>query len=517
MQLNLSFIYTSIIVFAGKRALVIGNASYLNEQPLVNTLNDANDIASKLRSLGFDVTYLENQKGKPMGRQINRFLYEIEQTNDTALLYFSGHGVQDRSKASYLLPVDAVIKHEADIEVEGISLNHILDKFRLRPENAINLVVIDACRNNPFASKRGGKGLGRVSPASGTMVMYAASPNETAEDNPSERNGLFTKHLLKHIDQSGLEVDKIFEKTALAVRLASNRTQTPYKEGNLLGDYYLAGKTSAPVSPVATNTVNSDNNTEVVFWQSVDKRALPDGYKAYLKKWPNGQFADLARLNLEPHTNTQPEEELIGLFIKPTPSDAKIRILNIGPKFKQGILLKPGKYKVEVSKTDFKPHIATYEVNSKSNVLNIVLKKNTPTDNYAKYRSVFKKVEQFLNSSAIAKSNSNHFKDITISTKSVNVFSQAHQCFSSEEIFNINDMDFKAINYYRRDNNTWVELPCKNGNMCVRNSYGSIRLTDCDSNNEVFREDRPSIRFYAGENNVSREKELFGILSKLND
>jgi formylglycine-generating enzyme required for sulfatase activity len=236
----------------GGRALVIGNAKYENERPLANTINDAQDVAAKLRDIGYTVVPLTNLPGRQLLREVNRFLESIRDTADWAVIYYSGHGIQDSYRNSYLLPVDAKIEGEADVKSEGISVNAILEELAARPDAAVSLVVLDACRNNPYATTRGGKGLGRVTTNGGTLVLYAASPNQTADDNPRGRNGLFTQHLLGLLDRPGLDIEDAFDEVALQVKSGSGGTQVPYKEGNLLGKHYLAGPAALPPhEPVA--------------------------------------------------------------------------------------------------------------------------------------------------------------------------------------------------------------------------------------------------------------------------
>jgi formylglycine-generating enzyme required for sulfatase activity len=238
---------STLAAAGGGRALVIGNAKYERERPLANTVHDAEDVAAKLRGLGFEVVPLTNLPGREMRREVSRFLESIRGVKDMAILYYSGHGIQDSHRAGYLLPVDARIEGEADVKSEGISVNTILEELAGRPDDAVSLVVLDACRDNPYAASRGGKGLGRVTANGGTLVLYAASPNQTADDNPQGRNGRFTEHLLGVLDRPGLDIEDAFDEVALAVKAASGGAQLPYKEGNLLGKHYLAGPAAGAV------------------------------------------------------------------------------------------------------------------------------------------------------------------------------------------------------------------------------------------------------------------------------
>ncbi len=285
-------------------ALVIGNANYLGEVPLQNTLNDAHDMAATLRHLDFDVTSLEDADVRTLRRGMNDFLDRISGHRGLALIYYSGHAIQDSHGTNYLLPVDAQIRRESHIRADGISINNILDQIRDRPEGSVSLLVLDACRNNPFsAGTRGStRGLARVTaPPGGTLVLYAASPGQTADDNDQERNGLFTKHLLQQLPRPGVDIEDAFEQIALAVKHDSNDRQIPYKEGNLLGQHFLAGQPADAKHlppPALVTTGPNAAALELAFWQDSSKCGASECFKAYLQTYPNGRFAPLAQANL---------------------------------------------------------------------------------------------------------------------------------------------------------------------------------------------------------------------------
>lgn len=300
------------IAWAAERmALVIGNARYLNERPLVNTLNDARAVADQLRGLGFEVTLHEDLAAIPMRREANRYLEEVKGREGTVLFYYSGHGMQDRYRASYLIPVDAKVTGQEDIVAYGVGVNDILEKLGERPRDAVSLVILDACRDNPFATQKGGKGLGRVDAGRGTLVLYAAGPGQTADDRPGEPNGLFTQHLLKVLPQPGLDLEDAFDRIAEAVERASNGQQVPYKEGDLRGKYYLAGSppgtltATPPATPPTAPPAESPSDDQTL-WQSAERCGTAACFQAYLKKYPAGQFAEMARARLQPPPSPPP-------------------------------------------------------------------------------------------------------------------------------------------------------------------------------------------------------------------
>lgn len=293
----------SALAAQNRQALVIGNATYQGEATLRNTLHDAQDISAQLQSLGFEVALLQDAEARALRRGINDFLDRVGRQPGIALIYYSGHAVQDSTRANYLLPVDAQIKRESDIRSDGVAVNAIIDQFAGRPDGAVSLLLLDACRNNPFATGTRGatRGLARVeSPPGGTLVLYAASPGQTADDNPAERNGLFTKHLLDQLPRPGLDIEDAFEQVALQVKQVSGNRQLPYKEGNLLGKHYLAEATPATphAAPLPAPATAQPADLELKFWGSAESCGTEACLKSYLDTYPQGSFAPLARARL---------------------------------------------------------------------------------------------------------------------------------------------------------------------------------------------------------------------------
>ncbi|MBF0463943.1 MAG: caspase family protein [Nitrospirae bacterium] len=186
-----------------KIALVIGNCNY-KDNPLSNPANDAALMSKVLTELGFKVTKKINATQKEMKKAIDDFGEEIIGA-EVALFYFAGHGAQVNGN-NYLLPIGADIKVENDIEYESIDAGRVIGKM----DNAkakFKLVVLDACRNNPFArSFRSDKrGLAVMNAPTGTLIAYATAPGSTAEDGTGSNNGVYTAELAKNIKKSGLK------------------------------------------------------------------------------------------------------------------------------------------------------------------------------------------------------------------------------------------------------------------------------------------------------------------------
>jgi uncharacterized caspase-like protein len=193
----------SVLFGQQKYALVIGNAKYSGISPLKNSTNDANDMEAALKRLGFTVEKVLDGKFDKMENAIDNFIRKLGSDKNTyGFFFYAGHGVQSKGD-NYLIPVDAVnIKTEAHLGQMAVSLQTILENIE-RAGNEFNMIVLDACRDNPYtwASRSGGssRGLARVSrdPA-GSYVMYATQSNSTADDNVYGKNGLFTGHLVSN-------------------------------------------------------------------------------------------------------------------------------------------------------------------------------------------------------------------------------------------------------------------------------------------------------------------------------
>ncbi|AMK10903.1 formylglycine-generating enzyme required for sulfatase activity [Pseudodesulfovibrio indicus] len=228
---------------AAKRvALVIGNGGYASS-PLNNPVNDAKDMADKLRGLGFEVTLLTDAGQRKMEDAIHAFDARLGGAN-VRLFYYAGHGMQVQG-ANYLIPVDAEVRAERDIKYEAVNAGRVLDGMA-DAGPGVNILILDACRNNPFARsfRSGSRGLARMDAPSGSMIVYATSPGDVAADG-SGRNGIFTKHLLAYVDQSGLTLEQVFKRTGRDVMRETKGDQVPWTASSVFDEVYLSGKTTA--------------------------------------------------------------------------------------------------------------------------------------------------------------------------------------------------------------------------------------------------------------------------------
>jgi len=217
-------------------ALVIGNSNYTGGSVLKNPVNDANLMAKTLQNLGFEVIKRVDANKQSMEQAIRDFSKKLPTCN-VALFYYAGHGVQVDG-LNYLIPTDAKLNEKIDCKFEAVSVNYVVEEFEKYPNN-VNVVILDACRNDPFRSwARGGeRGFKAISPTSGTIISFATSEGSTASDG-SGTNGLFTQELVKQMSVPQ-PIESVFKKTRVQVQKLSNGGQSPQEWSQLTGDFYF--------------------------------------------------------------------------------------------------------------------------------------------------------------------------------------------------------------------------------------------------------------------------------------
>jgi len=290
-----------------RTALVIGNADYTKARTLANPANDASDIAKTLSDLGFNVISGVNLDLKQMNEKVREFGDQLKASGGVGLFYYAGHGIQVGGK-NYLIPVDAEIPREDEIDFNALNLDLVLRKMATA-NNGLNIVVLDACRNNPFARSwsRGEDegGLAQISAPTGTFIAYATSPDRTASDG-NGRNGLYTTELLKVIRRPDLKIEEAFKQVTIAVDRASSGKQVPWTSSSLRGDFYF---NAAGVHPVASAPVLAVSQTpaeqpplapqqpaaqpvspELADWNKVKNSSNMVDIQGYMMKYPRGTY-----------------------------------------------------------------------------------------------------------------------------------------------------------------------------------------------------------------------------------
>lgn len=300
-------------------ALVIGNSAY-KDSPLKNPVNDARAMAAKLKGLGFQVVARENATKLEMERAVADFGDALRQPDTIGLVFYAGHGMQVQGK-NYLIPIDAQIATETRVRLEALDLDAILDEMAAA-ETRVNLVILDACRNNPFERRfraGGGGGLAQVNAPQGTLIAYATAPGKTAADGTGA-NGLYTAKLLDALDTPGLAVEDVFKRVRVEVAKASGNAQTPWESSSLTGDFYFkaGAPAAATVAPAPAPAPAADK--EVLFWQSIQDSTDPKMFEAYLAQFPRGTFVGLAQAKL-------------AAFARPAPAPQQVAAARLAPSF----------------------------------------------------------------------------------------------------------------------------------------------------------------------------------------
>jgi uncharacterized caspase-like protein len=225
------------LLVARRRALVIGNSAY-GFSPLKNPANDARAISAALKATGFDVTAALDFTRTQMLEAIAAYSQALARDKAIGLFYFAGHGVQ-LAWRNYLLPTDAKVERIEQIQASCVDVNSVIDGIA-KAQNPMNVVILDACRENPFGSdfRVEQKGLSQLDAPPGTLLAYATSPGNVASDGAGE-NGLYTENLLKEIRTPEAKIEDVFKRVRLAVRRRSNGQQIPWESTSLEEDFWF--------------------------------------------------------------------------------------------------------------------------------------------------------------------------------------------------------------------------------------------------------------------------------------
>lgn len=224
-------------------ALVIGNSSYKFVQPLKNASNDANDMAAELQNSNFEVIKVidgDYIQMRDAFRKFNELLNKGPKDQTVGLFYYAGHGLQNEGE-NYLIPVDADVKYDDDIPRMCLPMQRVVLANMERSSTRMNIVIMDACRNNPFPSSSrsaGNAGLAEIKRAKGSFIAYATAPGSTASDGTG-RNGLYTQELLKAMKRPGRTIESVFKEVRYNVLKLSDEKQNTWDSSNIIGDFYF--------------------------------------------------------------------------------------------------------------------------------------------------------------------------------------------------------------------------------------------------------------------------------------
>lgn len=288
-------------------ALVIGNNQYNSERlsSLRNPINDAKAIRVKLQTLGFKVNYGENLSVREMDKKLRSFSSKLSR-GGVGLFFFAGHGVESNGR-NYLMGKDSDLVTKSDIAYESLELNKVIESMK-NSGNRLNIVLLDACRNDPF-SRSGGGGLAKIDNARGMFIAYATSPGDVADDG-SGNHGVFTQEILNNIDAKGMSLHNVFKNIKRDVYNKTNHSQRPWTHDDIIGNFFFR--------------LPSENSNAYKVKSSYN-------FKNSKQKAPT-------------HFN---------LTVNTTPSDASVYITNIKAKYYDGMSLKKGSYNIKVKRAGY--------------------------------------------------------------------------------------------------------------------------------------------------------------------
>ncbi|MBF0202626.1 MAG: caspase family protein [Desulfamplus sp.] len=366
-----------------RTALVIGNADY-STSPLKNPVNDAEDMASRLKQCDFEVIKLTNADRRSMIKAVDAF-YKNLRGAEVGLFYYAGHGVQVNGR-NFLIPVDAHVTSESDVELESLDARRVLGKMN-DAGNPLNIVILDACRDNPFerSFRTGSSGLARMDAPRGAIIAYATAPGAMAADG-DERNGVFTGSFMEHMLQPGWGIERVLKETRKNVIDKTNGKQVPWDSSSLTGDFYFAKGTTVVDTPSPEPSSSGDSHS-VKGTGSLKIQTNPPGAEIGLMAPSTDELKAMGRSPLsishlapgrytvkavlqdyEPHEKKiqvnadrtalvtfylDPVVTKSKLYVNTMPLDSLVRIMNIVPRFYNGIELEAGRYDVEVSKNGY--------------------------------------------------------------------------------------------------------------------------------------------------------------------
>ncbi|CAN7249666.1 caspase family protein [Pararhizobium sp. LjRoot235] len=315
--------YASASTPSGKRvALVMGNSAYQYAVELPNPKNDAKLMSETLRAAGFTVLDGENLDKAAMTALVDQFT-EIAYDAEVAIVYYAGHGLQVDGR-NYLVPIDAQLEKAAQLQTRTIPADKVL--AALPPDPAVSIIILDACRDNPLA-----RSLAKVLPASrsasigaglapvqangqsvgsgGLLIAYATDPGAVAYDGKGV-NSPYTAALARHLATPGLEIQSALTRVRADVSEATGGAQRPWHNASLSREVFIGGDAPAQTAQTlateaSAHTSASTDKTDVNWtveqklWEEASKRNTVAHYELYLQQYPNGNFATLAKLNLD--------------------------------------------------------------------------------------------------------------------------------------------------------------------------------------------------------------------------
>jgi uncharacterized caspase-like protein len=275
-------------------ALVIGNSSY-RDSPLVNPVNDAKAVTGLFTEAGFTVDSRVNTTRAEMMGAIERFGAAVKRSETRLVVfYYAGHGAQ-LDWRNYLLPVDAVVERQEDMKQRCVDLNQLLAQLGAAKDKTF-IVILDACRNNPFGRsyQPEQKGLSQFDAPVGSLLAYATAPGNVASDGEGA-NGLYTENLVRELSKRNTRIEDALKRVRLNVRLASRGAQIPWETTSLETDVFIFNEGQKKLTEAEEEKLLE---ADIADWGRIKSSTKIDDWVSYLRTFPNGRFAEIAQMRL---------------------------------------------------------------------------------------------------------------------------------------------------------------------------------------------------------------------------
>jgi hypothetical protein len=286
-------------------ALVMGNAAYVSAPKLANPGNDAKAMGDTLRAQGFNVIEVVNGSKVQMQSGIAKIRDTLRGQAGIGMLYYAGHGLQ-LNEHNFMVPVEAKLNKADDIPKEAVDVSEAIAAFK-SAGNRMNIIVLDACRDNPFGKSSQLKGLAPIDAPVGTFLAYATAPGNVAEDGDEKSsNGLYTSFLLQEMKKPNARIEDVFKRVRYQVRQKSEGRQVPWESTSLEEDFVFSDGLIVPPSKFTPETAKTAYETELAEWKTIGSSRNVSDFYAFLQKHPNsaltlaaqGKIDDLDKTNL---------------------------------------------------------------------------------------------------------------------------------------------------------------------------------------------------------------------------
>ena len=291
-------------------ALVVGNGAYTagNISALANPVNDAELMADALETSGFEVQLVTDADQAAMRASIEDFGERLEQAGgeSVGLFYYAGHGVEVRGH-NYLIPIGAEIEREVEFMTDAVPADWVMS-WMGEVGNRLNIVILDACRNNPYEGRHRGasQGLAQMNAPTGTLIAYSAAPKQVAEDGEGD-NSPYTASLAKTLVEPGLKIEDVFKRVRKSVEEVTNGRQTPWESSSLRGDFYFMAQAEEPPAPepstvTVTETVSPELTVQQLAaraYEAAERIHTVSSYRLVIEQFPGTLYAGLAEQQIE--------------------------------------------------------------------------------------------------------------------------------------------------------------------------------------------------------------------------